>query len=162
ASALRFAHELRATHDAVLVGIGTLLQDDPRLTVRHVEGPDPLKIVLDSRARTPSSAALLRETPTRTIVLTTPAAATSDVARLGADLILSGDLAAERAADPANGSSDLKAVLVASASLPTQHGPFELRSYDVAGREHPVLVLGDPRGEPAPLVRLHSECLTGE
>src|SRR5207248_8137278 len=81
---LRYAHELRAAHDAILVGIGTALADDPRLTVRHAEGPDPLKVVLDSTLRLPSSAALLRETPTRTILLTTAAAADPDVARVTA------------------------------------------------------------------------------
>lgn len=81
---LQFAHELRATHDAVLVGIETALADDPRLTVRHVEGPDPLKIVLDSRLRLPSTAALLRETPDRTVLLTTSAAADLDLARVTA------------------------------------------------------------------------------
>src|SRR5215213_4562241 len=79
---LRYAHELRAAHDAVLVGIETALADDPRLTVRHAEGPDPLKVVVDSTLRLPITAALLRETPERTILLTTAAAADSDVARV--------------------------------------------------------------------------------
>ncbi len=46
-----YAHQLRAEVDAVLVGSGTLTADDPELSVRHVEGPDPIKIVLDSRIR---------------------------------------------------------------------------------------------------------------
>src|SRR3712207_5875467 len=79
---LRFAHELRAAHDAVLVGIGTALADDPRLTVRHADGPDPLKVVLGSTLRLPSTAALLRETPTRTLLLTTSAASDRDLRRV--------------------------------------------------------------------------------
>ncbi len=57
-------HGLRDKVDAILVGIGTVLADDPKLTVkeRFVEDPkQPLKVVLDSRARTPEDAQLLED-----------------------------------------------------------------------------------------------------
>ncbi len=60
-------HRMRDRADAIVVGIGTVLADDPALTVRHVEGEDPIRVVLDSSLRLPPSATLVttaRETPT--------------------------------------------------------------------------------------------------
>lgn len=60
----RRVHELRDSVDAILVGIGTVLADDPKLTVKeeYVEDPDhPLKVVLDSEGRTPADAQLFDE-----------------------------------------------------------------------------------------------------
>jgi len=56
---LALTHSLRAKHEAILVGIGCVLADDPRLTVRLVSGPNPHPIVMDSRLRLPPYARLL-------------------------------------------------------------------------------------------------------
>jgi GTP cyclohydrolase II len=57
--ALRFTHALRARHDAILIGIGTVLADDPELGVRLADGPSPQPVIVDSRMRTPNDARLL-------------------------------------------------------------------------------------------------------
>lgn len=58
---LRLTHALRADHDAILVGVGTVLADDPELRVRLVDGPSPRPVIVDSRLRTPPDAKLLAQ-----------------------------------------------------------------------------------------------------
>jgi riboflavin-specific deaminase-like protein len=49
-------HKLRSLVDAVVIGVGTALADDPQLTVRRVEGPSPARVVIDPNGRLPASA----------------------------------------------------------------------------------------------------------
>ncbi len=56
---LRLWHRLRVCHDAILVGIGTVLTDDPQLNVRLVTGNDPRPVILDTRLRFPLKALAL-------------------------------------------------------------------------------------------------------
>ncbi|MGH2620992.1 MAG: RibD family protein [Anaerolineales bacterium] len=55
---LAAAHQLRATHDAILVGIGTVISDNPLLTVRYATGEHPQPVILDSHLRIPREASL--------------------------------------------------------------------------------------------------------
>jgi len=70
AAALDHLHALRAAVDAVVVGVGTVIADDPRLTVRRVPGADPCRVVIDPAGRAPeSSRCFLRDgTPAYRIV----------------------------------------------------------------------------------------------
>lgn len=73
---LTLAHQLRAEHDAIMVGIGTILADDPRLTVRFVSGRDPLRVIVDSTLRIPLGANVLAGAAgTGTLVVATTRAA---------------------------------------------------------------------------------------
>jgi diaminohydroxyphosphoribosylaminopyrimidine deaminase / 5-amino-6-(5-phosphoribosylamino)uracil reductase len=67
----RFVHRLRNEVDAVLVGIGTVLKDDPMLTTRIKGGRDPHRILLDSRLRVSERARIFDGSPSRVIVATT-------------------------------------------------------------------------------------------
>jgi GTP cyclohydrolase II len=60
---LLLTHCLRATHDAILVGIGTVMADNPLLNVRLVEGKNPQPVIVDSQLRFPLEANLLRRHP---------------------------------------------------------------------------------------------------
>lgn len=58
-AARRHGHGLRARHDVILVGIGTVLADDPLLTCRVARGRDPVRVVVDARLETPPGARVL-------------------------------------------------------------------------------------------------------
>jgi 5-amino-6-(5-phosphoribosylamino)uracil reductase/diaminohydroxyphosphoribosylaminopyrimidine deaminase/5-amino-6-(5-phosphoribosylamino)uracil reductase len=106
---LRFAHALRASHDAIMVGVGTVLRDNPRLTVRLAPGTDPLRVVVDSTLATPASAAVLADgAAAGTIVAVTEradAARRAEIASLGADVLVVGS--------GADGRVDLRSLLAA-------------------------------------------------
>lgn len=71
--ARKYAHKLRHEHDAVMVGVGTILADDPQLTVRLIRGKvkQPVRIVVDSYARTPPTAKVIRSAETPCIIAVT-------------------------------------------------------------------------------------------
>ena len=91
---LRLAHRLRSIHDAVLIGIGTVLADDPSLTVRHVRGKNPQRIIVDSRLRIPLTAQILNdEGADRTIVVATEGAnrkKAQKIQHVGAEILWAG------------------------------------------------------------------------
>jgi diaminohydroxyphosphoribosylaminopyrimidine deaminase/5-amino-6-(5-phosphoribosylamino)uracil reductase len=65
-------HRMRARMDAVMVGVDTVLADNPQLTVRHVRGRNPLRVIVDTRLRTPESVNVLDGQHTsKTIIATT-------------------------------------------------------------------------------------------
>ncbi len=78
-----FTHQLRANHQAILVGLGTVLADNPRLTVRLVDGPSPQPIILDSHLRCPLDAELWHN-PHRPWIMTSEQADASRQAKLEA------------------------------------------------------------------------------
>lgn len=90
----RKVHEIRDSVDAICVGIGTVLKDNPRLTTRlpDREGKDAARVVLDSKARIPLDAKILHlNSPASTIIATTEKASEKKVKQLksvGAEIIV--------------------------------------------------------------------------
>ena len=74
---IRRLHRLRALVDAVIVGAETVAQDDPRLTVREVEGENPVRVVLDPDGRLEEGRRVFTDRAARTIVVRRASAPTS-------------------------------------------------------------------------------------
>lgn len=137
---LRRVHEMRADCDAILVGVGTVLADDPSLRVKpHLaQGPDPLRVVLDTHGRTPADARA-RQGPEPALILTADDVATDAAGRLDLAAVL--DLLAGRG--------------IGSAMV--EGGPTVLASFLKAGLvdrwtlyQAPMLVGGGPSLWPTP------------
>ncbi len=67
---MELTHQLRSLHDGILVGVGTVLSDDPQLTVREWSGSNPQPIVMDSNLRTPESAKVCHHPDKKCWILT--------------------------------------------------------------------------------------------
>jgi riboflavin-specific deaminase-like protein len=90
ADTLQFAHQLRADHQAVMVGAGTVCSDNPRLTVRLVDGASPFRVVVDSTLRLPLGAHLLTDGGPTLVAATlrAPEVRIEAVRRQGADVLI--------------------------------------------------------------------------
>ena len=88
----KYVHRLRAVNDCIMVGVGTVIADDPQLTVRYVRGKNPLRVVVDSKLRIPLRSSVLKDdSPQRTIVDTTSKARSrkvTSVKNLGAEVLV--------------------------------------------------------------------------
>jgi len=169
---------LRAEHDAVMVGVGTVLADDPSLTVAHAElvaerqargePVQPARVVADSRARTPPDAAILDDAA-HTYVLVAESAPTDRLEALeasGAAVIAAGDdrvdLAEALAALEAAGVEDLMVegggellFSLFAADLVDELSVY-VGSVVIGGREAPTLADGEGFVEDFPSLSLES------
>ncbi len=88
----KLAHRLRATNDAVLVGIDTILADNPRLTVRLVRGRNPTRVILDSRLRMPLDSEIVSTRDEAPVIIATTVQAdgkrASQLRELGLEILV--------------------------------------------------------------------------
>jgi diaminohydroxyphosphoribosylaminopyrimidine deaminase/5-amino-6-(5-phosphoribosylamino)uracil reductase len=147
-------HALRAAHDAVAIGIGTALTDDPRLTVRDAPGGSPLRVVFDTKLRLPPHSRLVETAAdVPTLVLCSVDAPASNE-----DALVTRGVEVLRAPSSAEGRIDPQAALrlLASRGVVTVmvEGGAELAGSMLAGRFcdelHAFLapILLGPRGRP--------------
>jgi 2,5-diamino-6-hydroxy-4-(5-phosphoribosylamino)pyrimidine 1'-reductase len=88
----KMLHKIRSQVDAIIVGVETILADNPSLTIREVEGTNPIRIVLDSEARTPVDAKIVHTDEAPTIIVVTEKASTTNIESLkrkGVEVIVS-------------------------------------------------------------------------
>jgi len=147
-------HALRSQHDAIAVGIGTALADDPRLTVRDVSGATPLRVVFDSKLRLPTEGRLATTAAQHAVVVLcneeAPAEREAELSGLGVTVL--------RVARSAEGRIDPEAALRALAErgvvrLMVEGGAElagSLLAVKLADELHAFLapVLLGPRGRP--------------
>lgn len=112
--ARRRVHELRSVADAVLVGIGTVLADDPRLDVRDVEvrADQPIPVVVDTHARTPPTATVVERGGWVLVGLDAPDERVEQLREAGATVI---------GIPPLDGRLDLEAAIVGLAQRGLRH-----------------------------------------
>jgi diaminohydroxyphosphoribosylaminopyrimidine deaminase / 5-amino-6-(5-phosphoribosylamino)uracil reductase len=147
-------HLLRAQQDAVVIGIGTALADDPQLTVREAPGPSPLRVIFDTKLRLPLTGRLVRsarEVPTW-VICTTDASSSAehDLLERGVE-VLRAPASAEGRIDPVAGLRMLASRSIVSAMV---EGGAELAGSMLAGEIADELhvfvapILLGPRGRP--------------
>ena len=95
-AARRRVHEMRDVADAIVVGIGTVLADDPSLTTRLADGTgrNPVRVIVDSRARTPLAAKVVQDGAAKTLIAVTCAAPEERCAALeaaGVEIVRAGE-----------------------------------------------------------------------
>jgi 2,5-diamino-6-hydroxy-4-(5-phosphoribosylamino)pyrimidine 1'-reductase len=86
-------HKLRSEVDAIVIGVNTIITNNPLLTVRAVKGKNPSRIVFDSEARTPLNSNIF-SSEAKTIVFTSQKASPDrieSIKKLGADVLICGD-----------------------------------------------------------------------
>ncbi|HON57959.1 MAG TPA: bifunctional diaminohydroxyphosphoribosylaminopyrimidine deaminase/5-amino-6-(5-phosphoribosylamino)uracil reductase RibD [Smithella sp.] len=74
-ASLKFAHRLRAQHDAILVGCKTVIKDNPELTVRLVRGRNPIRVIVDSHLKISPKAKVFQNTADAATILATTSGA---------------------------------------------------------------------------------------
>jgi diaminohydroxyphosphoribosylaminopyrimidine deaminase / 5-amino-6-(5-phosphoribosylamino)uracil reductase len=147
-------HALRAAHDAVAIGIGTALTDDPRLTVRDAPGGSPLRVVFDTKLRLPPHSRLVETAPNvPTLVL-----CSVDAPASSEDALVTRGVEVVRAPSSTEGRIDAQAALrlLAGRGIVTVmvEGGAELAGSILAGRLCDELhafiapILLGPRGRP--------------
>jgi len=147
-------HALRSRHDAVAIGIGTALADDPRLTVRDAPGASPLRVVFDTKLRLSPHSRLAQTAPD----VPTWVVASTDAASANEEALTTRGVEVLRVSSTAEGRLDVDASLrlLASRGVVTLmvEGGAELAGSVLAGRQADELhafiapILLGPRGRP--------------